>query len=64
MFRLYEHLEDGRRFLFGEYPTLEVCQKITELRWDAMQQLGYEKATFHCEKGNSKDHCVAWIYKR
>lgn len=63
MFRLYEHLEDGRCFLFGQYPTLEVCQKIAELRWDAMQQLGYEKATFHCEKGKSREHCVAWIYR-
>lgn len=62
MFCLYEHTKAGEIYLFGEYPTLSICKKITELRWDAMQQLGYKRAQFHCEKKGGNETVAAWEY--
>lgn len=62
MYKLYEHLPEGKQLLLGEYATLPACQRVTEIRWDIMRQLGYARATFHCERAGATESSVGWVY--
>ena len=63
MFNLYEHVAEGKKLLLGEYETISACQRATEIRWDIMKQLGYVRAVFHCERAETGETAVGWVYK-
>ena len=63
MYNLFEHLPDSKQLLLGDYQTIPACQRATEIRWDIMKQLGYTKATFHCERVETGETSVGWVYK-
>lgn len=63
MFNLYEHLPGDRQLCLGEYQTIAACQRATEIRWDIMKQLGYTRATFHCERVGATETSVGWVYR-
>ena len=63
MYNLYEHLQNGKELWLGDYQTISACERATEIRWDIMKQLGYTRAMFHCERAETGEHSVGWIYK-
>ena len=62
MFYLYEHLQNGKEIWLGDYRTIPACQRAVEIRWDIMKQLGYTKATFHCENAETGKFVIGWGY--
>ena len=62
MYELYQHVEDGKQLYLGEYESLPACQRATEVMWDVLEQRGYTRATFHCERAGSNEPSVGWVY--
>lgn len=63
MYKLYQHVPEGKQLYLGEYETLYACQRATEVGWDILKQRGCAGVMFHCEKAGTDEMSVGWVYK-
>ena len=63
MYNLYQHVQKVQKLYLGQYDSLRTCQRATEVGWDILKQRGYVSAIFHCEKAETNEPSVGWVYK-